>query len=146
MIKARASDRGRISASATVAGRHRAAGPFPASEKAIGSWEPVPGSCCEIGFEYPAGAEFLTLSSDVFGAEKTVVGFRGRGLPFEAQVPGAGRTRPTYWTDGRALRIPVGDQLEDWTQLRICAPVIDAPERPGDIDDFRIRNVSLRVN
>ena len=132
---------------------HQAAGPVHIGDETIADWAPTRGPCYDISFDYPHRADFLTLSYDVFGAENTSIHLADENtfmdeveFPFETQLPEQGRTRPNYWTDGRSLRLPVDSKLSGRMTLRICGRVVEDPAHPGDLDDFQIRNVILRVN
>ncbi len=125
---------------------HQEGGPIHIGDEFIESWEPTSGPCYEIGFDYSGRVETLTLDYDVYGAEETVLVFEGRQYPFESQIPKTGRTRPNYWENGKRLQIPVGATLAGSARLQICSSLVANPDVPDDRDDFRLRNVLLRVN
>ena len=117
---------------------------FHLGDEEITNWEPLSGGCLRM--EVPESIDRLlgvTVTAEVYGAENTSLVIGGAIRPFFNQKPPPNRERPNFWSDTVEVVASLPRSVARPKVIEICSNEVPNPEKPGELDDFRIRNIRI---
>lgn len=117
---------------------------FHLGDENIRDWEALLGGCLKMPIApAPERLAGVTVTAQVYGAENTSLVIGGAIRPFFNQKPPPNRERPNFWSDTVEVvaSLPRGIPAPD--AIEICSNEVPNPEKPGELDDFRIRNIKI---
>ncbi len=109
-------------------------------DERIVNWSDLTGACHNIRFGLNEDLDGIKVMFEAYGAENTSIIIDGRSQPFIRMRTEPGKKRPNYWSEPQTVTI---ETLENPRPriVQICAEPVPNPEKPGDLDDFMVRNV-----